>query len=105
VKFLNLLLALYFTLLSGIPCSDQDTCADEAKDLAGISISIDEHSKGEIDFCSPFCICNCCHSQINQPGYFYFQAHLPGYADLNSIFQQHSLKFVTQSIWQPPRLS
>jgi len=92
-------------LISGIPCSDQDTCVDEGKGVAETSIFIGAHSPGEIDFCSPFCICNCCHTQINQPGYFYFQAKLPGYADLNSIFQQPSLKFITQSIWQPPRLS
>ena len=104
MRFVNLLLALYFTLLSGMPCSDQETCADEEKDLSELAVSAGDHSENEIDFCSPFCICNCCHTQINQPGYFYFQAHNPGYAELNAIFQQHSLKFITQSIWQPPRL-
>jgi len=92
-------------LLSGIPCSDQDACADEEKEVAGLNISVHENAEDEFDFCSPFCICNCCHSQINQPGYFYFQAQLPGYSDLNSTIQQHSLKFITASIWQPPRLS
>jgi hypothetical protein len=101
----SVLLAVYFTLISGIPCSDQDTCVDEGKGVVETSFYIAAHSQGELDFCSPFCICNCCHTQINQPGYFYFQAQLPGYAELNSIFQQHSLKFITQSIWQPPRLS
>ena len=96
---------MYFILLSGIPCSDQETCADE-KNESGVSISVHEqHTESKIHFCSPFCICNCCHTQINQPGYFYFQAHNPGYADLNSIFQQHSIKFITQAIWQPPRIS
>ena len=102
---MSVLLALYFMLISGIPCSDQDTCVDEGKDVAETSVYIAAHAPGEFDFCSPFCICNCCHTQINQPGYFYFQAQLPGYADLNSIFQQPSLRFITQSIWQPPRLS
>jgi hypothetical protein len=92
-------------LISGMPCSDQDTCVDEGKDVGRTSVYIAAQAAGEIDFCSPFCICSCCHTQINQPGYFYFQAQLPAYFALNSIFQQQSLKYITQSIWQPPRLS
>jgi len=60
MKFLAFILAIYIFALNLAPCADNDS--------SGIDSNIeitqgfnDDHQHQESDFCSPFCICQCCH--------------------------------------------
>src|SRR5687767_2855298 len=66
VKITAVFFSIYLLCLAVCPCSDQNTCEDEVK--AGVAMNTTdghEHSPDEQDFCSPFCICQCCstHAQ------------------------------------------
>ncbi|WP_407653983.1 DUF6660 family protein [Aquimarina gracilis] len=61
MKFLTLLLAIYFFSLNFYPCSD--THGDEEDSTAEISLDNDNHSDHDhcdSELCSPFCYCHCC---------------------------------------------
>jgi hypothetical protein len=104
VKFVSLIFSIYIAFIACYPCSDQATCVDEERTGTTIVFSGHEHSSQEIDLCSPFCICNCCSSQFNQPGSFSFEAYCPKFSDQNSVLRPHRVKSIPHTIWQPPRL-
>ena len=59
------------------------------------------------DFCSPFCICNCCSSALETPSKLVFQIKTPPFSlesGIGSIQNAFSSSF-NHSIWQPPKFS
>lgn len=105
VRVFSLILSLYIAFSACYPCVDSTICVDEVKSGAEVSLSNHEHSPTEIDFCSPFCICNCCTSQITHPGDFHFDVHNKKIADNNSKIRLDYPRSVSYTIWQPPKLS
>ncbi|WP_425576796.1 DUF6660 family protein [Nibrella saemangeumensis] len=105
MKLLQIILALYVLVLSALPC--EALCLDESTPVAAqASQPGSDHSHDET--CSPFCLCATC------PGFTVPQtpqleaaitqrsripvAVLPFYQALHTLD-------VSDSIWQPPRLS
>src|SRR5690606_17222932 len=105
VKLSCFILVFILTALSGYPCSDSTSCADEKKAGVSFTVSSHEHSSNEVDLCSPFCHCSCCSTQIHPPSYFFYKAYSKNISDLNSIVKNSSIQTIHFSIWQPPKLT
>ncbi|MGR7813651.1 DUF6660 family protein [Lacinutrix undariae] len=60
MKFITFILSFYLLALNFMPCSDSVPNNNEFQ--TEISQHIDlEHEHNNLDFCSPFCQCHCCH--------------------------------------------
>ncbi len=95
-------------MLSCLPCADLDTTSSAHSSTEIASIEGNHSHEKSADTCSPFCICNCCGSQI----FNYIQStvvdfpmpsegvktQLPTY---KSIFSSNFYG----SIWQPPQIA
>ena len=105
---MNLILSIYLTALSFLPCADL-----EVNSLVHISKELSSYKENhshnkEKDLCSPFCICNCCGSQITSFSEFVIidfpipskgiKTQLPTY---KSVFASNFFG----SIWQPPQIA
>ncbi len=106
VKLVYLLLAIYVTVLTVLPCSDPDTCQDEIQNGGQVAnVSDHEHSDNEQGVCTPFCICSCCAAHIR----------LSSASDIDFAGVIHNTKQTIpyleklvlsdhNHIWQPPRI-
>jgi len=103
VKIITCILPLYLLVLTAVPCID----VPMDNRLQGIELSLNTSngSHNDIDFCSPFCTCNCCVSPIihqdNTIHYKHFLLSKEYNSSYTSIY--HSSPFT--SIWQPPKIS
>ncbi len=62
MKFIAVILAVLVSVLTTIPC---DSTCGELTDVEAQFHSQDEHGDhAEADNCSPFCVCNCCQTNI-----------------------------------------
>ena len=93
-----------FLLLSCLPCADKEQ-NDSSQTL--VEKSSLEHNQAN-DACSPFCICNCCSSQV-----FAFDATICSFDFIviqktveNKIPEYKSILISNfyGSIWQPPQI-
>ena len=107
MKLLNIILSIYLTVLSCLPCSDLE--------ISHSAISVDEHKidkdqnshDEDDDLCSPFCVCNCCGTQA-----------LSFFSEITFEFNKNTLVIKSPlptyksilssnffgSIWQPPQI-
>ncbi len=102
-RFFSILFAIYIVSVTCMPCSDGDACADENEIEVNLTLS-DDHSEEEGDFCSPFCVCSCCNSHVNQPKYFSFSFETVESQTLYSAIGFNDIQRISYAIWQPPRL-
>jgi hypothetical protein len=104
VKWTSTILSIMFLLLSGLPCADKE---ENGSSQTLVEKSSSEHNQ-DIDACSPFCICNCCSSQV-----FAFDTAICNLDFVvvkkiveNKIPEYKSI-FASNfygSIWQPPQI-
>ena len=108
MKIINIILSLYLVVLSCLPCADM-----KLNSLADSSIKVisnhENHSHDkENDLCPPFCVCNCCGTQIfnfSQEFSFEFRkipteipTQIPSYKSI-------LISNFYGSIWQPPQIA
>ena len=88
-------------------------CADREVNSAGHSLNVHQtdlenhsHDKSK-DLCSPFCICNCCGSQVVS----YFQSNIIDFPipfeGIKTQLPTYTSVFASNffgSIWQPPQI-
>ncbi|PLK44889.1 DUF6660 family protein [Emticicia sp. TH156] len=109
MKIFSVILALYVLTLSFLPCGDIEDCTETGIDK--ILFSQTDHSSHQEDaeYCSPFCICACCGTNIS------FNFYIPFLETENPIFfyeqnskiayrNDFSFSNFYANIWQPPRL-
>ncbi|WP_428047030.1 DUF6660 family protein [Croceivirga thetidis] len=61
MKFLAVILSFYILALNFLPCADNDPINDS--DCTEVHLDFDHGQDHEdCELCSPFCHCNCCHS-------------------------------------------
>lgn len=104
MKFFAIILSLYLTSLTCIPCSDVIVDTQE-NTIASIELNND-HSPNEhaADLCSPFCTCQCCHIEIIPSTDFSVTfAHIENPQETPSYFESIS-KNHSLSLLQPPQL-
>ena len=99
LKFTSIFLIVYILTLSFIPCDDIHNF--NGTDIPG-QTSISHFS--DIDHCSPFCTCNCCHV-------FSLVSHkviLPSIRVIHSTVKCSyflpSIEEVEFTFWQPPKI-
>jgi len=105
MKFINLILSFYIIALSCLPCSDAENNIGNKV----TSISIEEKSASNEhhdDACSPFCICNCCHTSG-----FHKTAEYITLAAIKINTENTQIEYIPvlfsnfyTSIWQPPKI-
>ncbi|PKB18014.1 DUF6660 family protein [Flavobacterium sp. 5] len=104
MKFIHLILSIYIIALSCLPCTDVEGNIGNKRAL------ITTHEKAtsghQDDICSPFCICNCCHSF----GFYKTADYLVSATikiNRESSKTEYSSVFLSNfyaSIWQPPKI-
>lgn len=101
-----IILAIYTTALSCIPCKD-----NVQKGAYGINVNVIKAGQArqqtaDVDLCTPFCTCTCCASVSTQQQI----ATLPckttfsTFEDITFAYLNHSHSSDLTSIWQPPRV-
>lgn len=105
MKFVHLILSIYIIALSCLPCTDAENNIRNKE----ISVRVQEKSASNEhhdDACSPFCICNCCHSSG-----FYKTTDYVTSATIEINTENPKIEYspvffsnFSISIWQPPKL-
>jgi len=104
VKFIHLILSIYIIALSCLPCSDAGDYIKNKK--ASVTTQEKSASGHQDDSCSPFCICNCCHSS----GFYKTADYITAAAikiNRENTKMEYSPVFLSNfytSIWQPPKI-
>jgi hypothetical protein len=101
-RLFSIFFAFYIASLTCMPCADGDVCADENEVETNVAL-VGEHSEEEMDLCSPFCVCSCCSSHVNQPRYFNFSFEPVESATLYAAIGFSVVQRISHAIWQPPR--
>ncbi|WP_460474266.1 DUF6660 family protein [Emticicia fontis] len=110
MKILQFILSMYILTLSFLPCGDVEDCNEVGNVPVIFSQSSHSEHQDDAEFCSPFCICTCCGTNIS------YNFHIPFLAseDQPYVFTQNlrvaykndsSLSNFFGNIWQPPKLS
>ena len=107
------ILAIYLLLLSLIPCGDGGGgMAELVNHLFNIEHQAhsnhDQHSGScSDDFCSPFCVCNCCSIALDYPmdTVLSIKEYTPRPAEQPSFIPHEITIVYPTNIWQPPRFS
>ncbi|MEK6154023.1 DUF6660 family protein [Flavobacteriaceae bacterium 3-367] len=62
MKYIAVILSIYFLALGIVPCNDGDESGNDTEltTIIGFNGDHDHHDHG--DLCSPFCQCHCCHT-------------------------------------------
>jgi hypothetical protein len=102
MKFLAVILSVFIFALNLAPCADYALPDNDVETEISQALG-DDHQHQDSDFCSPFCICQCCHI-----GSTYFQfADIK--LDISFISTQYFFylngteKDFNTSILQPPK--
>ncbi|WP_205748194.1 DUF6660 family protein [Dyadobacter luticola] len=105
IRIALIILAIYTTALSCIPCTDTVSMEAYGTTINVIKAGQTRQQAADIDLCTPFCTCACCASvSMAQP-----VAILPAKAAF-SFFKAITFAYLSRShngnissIWQPPR--
>ena len=107
MKFLTLIFSFYLLALSIVPCSDAFNSGQTNKETITFSASHD-HPTDTADFCSSFCICNCCTSPVISKSHASYLA-IPAIKILpEQKFVLRKLSFIsvyTGNVWHPPQFT
>ncbi|MEW7290048.1 DUF6660 family protein [Aquimarina sp. 2304DJ70-9] len=103
MKFLTIILSLYFFALNFVPCEDAYSDIDDVQAEISQNLDIDYDHNGS-DQCSPFCQCHCCHVHVINFNIVQFETQL---AYISSKIFSHNegiIKDIALPILQPPQL-
>lgn len=104
MKLLVRILSIYILVLSAISCLDapRDNIAHKTE----LSQNTTDNHSNDIDFCSPFCVCDCCVSPIiSQIVFFHFSSFLFSQERIYLAFKSACISSNLTTVWQPPKLS
>ena len=63
MKFLAVILSVYFLALNLVPCDDAPVSQQETAEYEQLQ-QIEQHAPAAADDCTPFCQCHCCHVHV-----------------------------------------
>ena len=89
------LFTFYIAVVLLVPCSDAQACTEMSK--------VHQEDAHEKDICPPFCICQCCHTAVEEINYFAWSTTNPKPLDTWSEIVIQSPNAPLHNIWQPPR--
>ena len=102
MKLFSTLFALFFLFLSTISCDGamaEDTCGTE---VHLHNAADQDHDHSEADLCSPFCSCQCCHSNIIPSEMFLNTASIAE-TELQYSYMGILPSATTFNFWHPPK--
>lgn len=106
MKFFTIFMAIYISLLTGVPCSDShNDCHSSSKTEIAHSHN---HSQDHKDYCSPFCNCSCCGMALFAFAHKSIRFIEPNIQTISVKESNYKTNFVSNffgSIWQPPKIS
>ncbi|MBL7841908.1 MAG: hypothetical protein JNJ75_17305 [Cyclobacteriaceae bacterium] len=88
--------------MSSYPCSDNQNHEDGTEQT--VSTAEHQHSSDESDQCTPFCVCSCCNTHVNEPSFFGFVSASAAFSEQHAGYTPAFIPSISQSIWQPPKL-
>ncbi|MDV3956682.1 hypothetical protein J2O08_16555 [Elizabethkingia anophelis] len=104
MKHLGLILAVFFTFLLTVSCSDASVYTGNTQ----TTVQKDSHSQDDhhSDLCSPFCTCSCCGMHITATNFAVLSISTvsPVYYDKIVSSPVMSAFDITYGIWQPPKI-
>ena len=106
MKAVCYIIAIVIAGLALYPCNDANICVDDRKYSNAIVDANDhDHSRNEMDLCTPFCTCNCCcvHVQVPATITYDLRQEIPT-SPMNS-YTSLFINRLTPSIWQPPKVA
>ena len=102
MKFIALILSIYILTLNLVPCEDSvvidNKTQTEISQPAG-----DDHQHQDSDFCSPFCICQCCHINVIQYQFTDTKLEINNISTQDFFYLSGTEKDFATSILQPPQ--
>ena len=102
MKFLTFILSIYIFALNLAPCNDYTASTDDVK--TEISQASDtDHQHQNLDLCSPFCNCQCCHINVMHFKLVNLKFSIATISTQDFFYLNGSEKDFTTSILQPPR--
>ena len=108
MRLFALLLSLYLTCLSCMPCTDEvEVCVAQAQTTISATPHSDCGKDGFGDWCSPLCQCHCCAGAVLAPFKPVQLAMAP--PEQWATSRRHAALLVaapsrsTADVWQPPR--
>ncbi|MBN4084889.1 hypothetical protein JYT89_00955 [Flavobacteriaceae bacterium AH-315-B10] len=105
MKFIALILSIYILALNFAPCEDIVALENDIKVEISQNVIIDlDQNHNELDLCSPFCQCLCCHIHITNFNLDDFTVS-PEKISTKIFSHFDDLgKDISNSILQPPRV-
>ncbi|PNW26624.1 DUF6660 family protein [Formosa algae] len=102
MKYLAVILSVYFLALNFAPCEDDaSVCDNDTTEISQHSDS--DHNQGTSDDCSPFCQCHCCHIHVTQFTPVEISFLVPDISTELFLHFDSLGQDVNQTILQPPR--
>ncbi|MEE1976253.1 DUF6660 family protein [Maribacter cobaltidurans] len=101
MKFLAIILSIYFLALNFVPCSDASAVEDGTQVVTVMDYD-GEHGQ-DCELCSPFCQCHCCHSHTIDFRLAIFEPIQPVISLVNFAHFDSLGKDISLSLLQPPR--
>ncbi|WP_155839648.1 DUF6660 family protein [Aquimarina latercula] len=102
MKYLAIILSVYFVALNFVPCGDIDFTNHET---GNVSIeSFDANHDHACEFCSPFCNCHCCHTHVINEQHFWYEIDYVVISKKVSSREQGFLQDVSFRFFQPPKI-
>jgi hypothetical protein len=99
VSILRNFFTLYIIALLLLPCSDTSVCSDERASM------LHQDGTAEKDICTPFCICQCCRTAVEEINWFTWVSPTVKPIGSWNVFVVQLTKASPHNIWQPPRLA
>ncbi len=103
MKLFTLIMAFVVFFASITPCADS---VGAVKDNRTVELSTNHQSSspGDMDFCSPFCICACCAGFVYNPNLYQISEVTAPYNPIKEAFINADISSISLPIWQPPQL-
>ncbi|WP_228443006.1 DUF6660 family protein [Chryseobacterium nematophagum] len=107
MNLFRFILALYFMVLTVMPCQDVHKQSSSSK--MDFTLNMEEpHSRDKEDICSPLCICNCCQiaaTAFKMQKLIEFPEQIQTYFSTKILFQKNNFAYqMYDHIWQPPKI-
>jgi len=103
MKYLAFIFSVYIFALNLAPCADFVSSADAMK--SEISQTMDEnHQHQNLDLCSPFCICQCCHVNATDVKFLNVKSTITKIFTQDFFYLYGAENNFSTSILYPPRV-
>ena len=103
MKFFTFIMAFVVFFASIIPCADSVGAINDNRSVE-LSANHQSSSSGDMDFCSPFCICACCAGFVYTPALYQISEVTSPFNPIKEAFINADISSISLPIWQPPQL-